>query len=127
MKKICEDKLINHEIIKGFSQLSRCWDADELLEQRYEESNDNIMDVVTFGLYDVEGSSIGDVSIEWIKRGEGCITKLSVLGCDISVLSKVYDVVNLMSSYDCDKLTPEEFCELLLENGFIDMTQVSED
>ncbi len=102
---------------RGFYHLAESWNA-RCLDQRH-----NVTDEVTFGLYHQDGGTIGEMHLEWVRlqsRPRPC-PKLCVFDDAFELLAVFWDLFeDLARRRD---MKPKEFCELLKEHRFQDLSQ----
>lgn len=102
---------------RDFIQHSRSWYAEAApLESGIEEE-------VMFGLTDSDGGTSGEMAMRWHK---GIGPRLECWSDSWSALHTFSDVIARLAAFDTDlqrlELTPQLFCDLLLECGFTDAT-----
>lgn len=105
------------KLTRGFSQLSRAWYAEANLKGM------DYKDEVCFGLYYPDGSTEGEMVVQWIELGNKIVPKWTIFSDAWKVLSSFHDLIDLLREYDSKDLTPEQFCKCLLECGFVDQTK----
>jgi len=103
--------------IKQFVQLSRAWYAESNL--RHSDAKDEVI----FGFYSPEGGTSGEMVVRWVKLSGEYVPKLTVYSDSYSALSNMHDLIDLLGQHDSEDPTPEEFCNYLLQCGFIDATE----
>jgi len=105
-------------MVKGFYQTSRAWYGEADLEEA------GIVDEVRFGLYNLDDGKYEEVCVIWEDACGTLISEMTVFGDSWGVLAEFNGLIKLMSIYNLEKsITPDEFCELLLEAGCIDRTE----
>lgn len=108
----------NHEgDIKAFTQLSKAWYGPANL------NCSNIRDSVTFGFYAPEGGTSGEISVDWISLSGNIVPEMRIFSDSWSALSNMHDLIDLLGTHDDEDSSPEEFCEFLLQCGFVDKTE----
>lgn len=103
------------DIFCGFHHLKEAW---------YAKSLPNQIDQVYFGNYTTTGGTIGEMSVEWLDLGiaKSPTPKLGSFG-DSWHLFEDYRYLRLIARLaDLPEITPEQFCTLLIELGFKDIT-----
>lgn len=105
------------EVEKKFVQLSRSWYSSDTLARRM------YMDQVTMGLHSSSGGVTSEAIMRWYKDGEETSAKLELFQDSFKMLSTCSDVFEKLAIYEGKKITPEEFCALLLECDFTDATE----
>lgn len=110
----------NHEgMIKGFYHTSKAFYGESSLKGA------EYKDEVLFGMYEpADGSTTGEMSVTWSYLGKNIVSQLSVYSDAWSALSQFHELIDILGEHDGENPTPEQFCEYLLEAGFIDMTPV---
>lgn len=108
----------HNRMIKGFSHLSRTYYGESILHK-----NDDFVDEVNFGFYDNQGCTTGEMYVQWVKLDNQVYPKLSVLDGSWSALAQFHDLIDLLAQHDDKRITPDEFCQLLLQCGFKDITE----
>lgn len=88
------------------------------------DNNKNI--AVYFGMYDIEnGGTSGEMSMKWIdlgKHGIALTPQLQSFSDSWSALSLFGDLISSLGEVDSQDITQEEFVEMLLNHGFVDVT-----
>lgn len=100
---------------RGFHHLSEARYAEAVLEKK------EIEDSVTFGLYYSDGSTAGEMEIEWVKIHGESWAKLKVFSDAFSILNDCIDVIEALKNKE--NLQPKEFTLILKDLGFVDLTQ----
>ena len=107
----------DHENCKRqFIHLSRAWYAKSSL------ANSRVDDEVMIGMYHPEGGTTGEFAIRWSDVGGKSVPMLCVFDDAWDAMMMFRDVLEVMASVDDQKVTPERFCELLIECGVEDAT-----
>lgn len=101
--------------IRGFYHLAEAWYADANRSSTY-------TDEVNFGLFSPEGGTSGEMSVKWQELGGESVPQLQAFDDGWSALSMFPDLIAWMADKDSEKVTPKQFCEILLHLGFHDMT-----
>lgn len=99
---------------RGFSRHSAAWYAESV------PLRDGVEEQVTFGLYGQQGGTDGEMQMRWIRMGAKLHPRLESFSDSWRVLGTFADVVAWMA--DHDHPTPDDFCQALLEMGFLDLT-----
>ena len=97
--------------IRGYIRSSKAW---------YGKKEENIS--VIFGMYSEEGGTSGEMTMEWIELGGQLCAKLKSFEDSWSALSLFTDLIQKMEEVDGENIQEEEFCKMLEECGFKDMT-----
>ncbi len=106
--------------IRGFFQLSRAPYGKVILE------NVDYIDKVTFGLYEpIYGGTSGEMSMQWVKLDGKIVPQLTIFSDAWSALATMHDLIDLLGQHDSEDPSPEEFCNLLRQGGFVDMTKTT--
>ena len=107
----------DHENCKRqFIQLSRAWYAETFLP------NSRLNDEVTVGMYHPEGGTTGEFAIRWSEIGGKIVPMLCAFDDAWDALMMFRDVLEVMASVNDQNVTPDRFCELLIECGVEDAT-----
>ena len=113
--------------IKQYIHLSRAWYAESNLKGR------DMVDEVMFGFYRPEGGTSGEMGMRWMNLGEKwemgkkIIHAAPQLQCFNDAWHALYqfqDVLAALAELDDIDITPEQFCQLLDQCGFVDATPV---
>lgn len=109
-----------HEPKRQFYHLSKAW------YKNIPEIRDYV-DEVMFGLYYEDDGCEGEMCIRWYNLGKEIIPtpQLEVFDGSFKVLNKFKDIIQKLSEYDDKNIQPNEFCRLLIECGFKDMTPIN--
>lgn len=102
--------MTNHEgCIRGYHRSSKAYYAKSLV-------GENIS--VMFGMYAIEGGTTGEMRMEWVELR----ARLNCFEDSFSALSLFTDVIQKLGEADGDLIQEPEFCELLDDCGFKDLT-----
>lgn len=102
----------NHEgCIRGYHRYSKSWNANK---------SDKIE--VDFGMFIEGDGGTGTITVEWNELGGELCAKLISYDDSWSALSLFTDLIEKMGEVDGENIQEEEFCQLLDECGFKDMT-----
>jgi hypothetical protein len=106
--------------IKGFYHLSRAWYGKPSLDAM---NKVGVVDEVMFGYFSLDGGTSGEMSMRWMEVGNEIVPRLEVFDDGWSALARLKDsVIDKLGEVDSERITPEEFCEMLEECGFKDLT-----
>ena len=108
------------DIFCGFLHLKEAWYAKSALTSRFPHQ----IDQVYFGNYGAAGGMISEMSVEWIDLSipNSPTPRLGSFG-DSWHLFKDHRYLRLLARLtDLPEITPEQFCALLIELGFKDIT-----
>ncbi|HEY2021747.1 hypothetical protein [Paraburkholderia sp.] len=84
----------------------------------------NVVSAVTFGLFDVNsGGTVGMLSVRWEKLGNELAPQMHAYYDSWHVLASFPDVLARMAEMTAPSCSPEAFCQLLLDCGFIDRAE----
>lgn len=84
----------------------------------------DVVSAVTFGLFDVDsGGTVGMLSVRWEKLGNELAPQLHAYYDSWHVLVSFPDVLARMGELTGPSCSPEAFCQLLLDCGFIDRAE----
>lgn len=78
---------------------------------------------IHFGMYAENGGTSGEMSVEWIQLSGIDHPRLMVFNDAWSALSTFTDLLQKMGEVDDFHITQEEFVDMLLSCGFVDMTK----
>ena len=79
---------------------------------------------VNFGMYDKDdGGTTGEMSMKWIEISGKLYPKLECFDDGWNALYSFSDVLNKLSEIDSKSITDEEFVNILLSCGFVDLTK----
>jgi len=104
----------NHKgSIRGYKRSSKAW---------YALPNEQID--VYFGMYDPEGGTTGEMKMKWHDLGdEKPCARLESFEDSWSALSLFTDLIQKLGERDSQSIQEEEFCKILDECGFEDLTK----
>ena len=105
---------IHKECRRGYHRSSKAWYAKTLKAEIIE---------VSFGMYHLDGSTSGDMTMEWIELGGEQNARLKCFEDSWSALSLFDDLIQKMGSVDKMLIQEPEFCKMLDECGFKDLTK----
>lgn len=105
-----------HEgMIRGYHRSHLAW---------YAKANNITEPEILFGLFDPEeGGTTGGMVMEWVNIGGESVANLNVFEDAWSTLSLFTDLIQRMGEVDNQLIQEPEFCKMLDECGFIDMTE----
>ncbi|WP_262413495.1 hypothetical protein [Paraburkholderia sp. UCT2] len=84
----------------------------------------NVVSAVTFGLFEVDsGGTVGMLSVRWEKLGNELAPQLHAYYDSWHVLASFPDVLARMAGTTGPSCSPEAFCQLLLDCGFINRAE----
>lgn len=112
--------------IRGFHQYSRAWYSkySQTLGARGEvRFSDDIVDHFHFGLYSPDGGTSGEMLMSFEELGSKIAPHLKCYDDGWSALASMMDLIVCMGAVDDENITPDQFREMLLERGFIDLTK----
>lgn len=98
--------------VRGFIWSSKAW------YHRPEYDND-----IHFGMYHKDGGTSGEMAVEWIELSGADHPRLMVFNDAWNAMSTFTDLLEKMGEVDDFHITQEEFVEMLLSCGFVDMTE----
>jgi len=81
---------------------------------------------VSFGFYDPEGGTTGSMRVAWYpldNRKGSPYAKLECFEDAFHALGQFTDVISKLAEVDGEHIQPTEFCQLLTECGFKDLTE----
>ena len=108
--------------IRGFIQFSRAWYGPSNLKV-IRESNPNFVDDVMFGFYSTDGGTSGEMKIDWSKLAGEIVPQLQIFNDGWHALNEFTDVLSKLAEVYDRNITPEQFCAILTECGFKDLTK----
>ena len=99
--------------------LSRSWYGEACLKKY------NYVDEVTFGLYDPDGGTTGEMAVKWYDLGadKPPSPKFECFDDAWHLLDEFQDVINMFISVANKQIQPKNLCKLLKECGFEDATE----
>lgn len=113
----------NAGCVRGFIRTTQAWyyDAKTTL-------SGGKLDEVMFGFYAPEGGTTGEMRMLWSDLGGKTVPELRVYDDAWSALAEFGDVLALMAAADCSHsddahVSGDKFCEMLVQCGFVDMTE----
>lgn len=109
----------NIKVIKGFTHLSRAWYGEANLK------NADYIDAIYFGLYAKDGGTTGEMCVKWVVLNGEVTPMLTVFNDAWGALSQFKDLIDLLGKHNDENSTPQQFCEYLIECGFVDMTETT--
>ena len=77
---------------------------------------------INFGMYAEDGSTSGEMAMEWIPLDSFVAPRLKVFNDAWDTLWQFRDLLEAMAECDGQDITPQEFVELLDKHGFKDLT-----
>lgn len=102
----------DHEgCVRGFYCPNKSWYSNIISEKE-----------IDFGMYADDGSTSGSMTMCWINIGGEEVPKLEVFNDGWNALSLFSDLINVLGEYDEERITQEEFVEILKSCGFKDFT-----
>jgi len=99
--------------IRGYERNSKAW---------YAKANSEDRTSITMGMYRPDGRTNGEVLVEWQELGGNQCAILKVFEDSWNVLSLFNDLIHRMGQVDSELIQEEDFCKLLNECGFTDLT-----
>lgn len=98
---------------RGYHRFSKTYYASE-----HEETT------VSFGMYDPQGGTSGEMSMVWVDigYGESYTPQLKVFDDGWSALGLFTDLIQKLAEQDSENITEEQFCTILDQCGFKDLT-----
>jgi hypothetical protein len=105
--------------VRGFSLFSAAWYAGNARPDVR-----GMVDEVIFGYFSPDGGTSGEIAMRWydLERGELPSPRLEVF-CDAWHGLKTFrDVIAALADHDEERITPAQFCDILLACGFEDQT-----
>jgi hypothetical protein len=103
--------------VRGFIHSTQAWYRESLMLE------DGVVDEVMFGFYASDGGTSGEMPMRWETLNGEPVPRLCVYDDAWHALYQLNDVLAKLANADGDKISPEEFCELLVSCGFVDMTE----
>lgn len=102
---------------RGFVWSTRAWYAQPSYLAR------DAVDSITFGLYNPQGGTDGEMEMRWVGLGTGRPTpKLCIFDDAWAALSSMPDLIEALGRLDNQCIDAEEFIALLKHLGFNDLT-----
>jgi hypothetical protein len=81
-----------------------------------------VVEEVMFGYTHREGGTPGEMAIRWRDHGGRAVPRLECFDDAWAALATFGDLLAAPAEVDGDKMTPDEFCDMLLAHGFKDKT-----
>ncbi len=104
----------NHKgCIRGYDRHSKAWYA--------EACNDALINV-EFGMYAKDGSTIGEMAMEWVELKDKLYARLKCFEGGWGVLALFTDLIQKLGEVDGKQIQEEDFVKILNECGFKDLT-----
>src|SRR5919199_670707 len=100
--------------IRGFYQNSRSW---------YRRPNE--AEEIRFGMFGLEGGKTGEICVSWVKVSKTPTARLECYQDTWDALYQFKDLLERMAELDGKMPQPSDFVRILLECGFVDLTQES--
>ena len=100
-------------LIRGYHRSSKAWYADSVRKENTE---------VTFGMYEENAGTIGEMTMEWIELGGRQCARLKAFEDSWAVLASFADLIQRMAEVDSEEIQEPDFCKMLDECGFKDLT-----
>ena len=104
---------------RGYVRTGEAWYKDSITEQ---EKN-----CISFGMYDGDGCTTGEMDIQWHTIGNSLVPRLECYDDAWKVLHSFSDVIEKFAEYDNINISMDEFCKLLDECNFTDMTSYTKE
>ena len=102
---------------RGFVSFSRYWYGKTFLK-----GNENI-DSVTIEVDELDGDIWGEFEIIWVSIGNGeRVAKISICDGCWNAFFHCTDLIEKMKEIDGQNIRPDDFCKMLVELGFEDLT-----
>lgn len=100
--------------VRGFIHSTEAW---------YHRGKTSVLDEVLFGFYAPEGGTTGEMRVVWRELGRDIVPELTVFDDAWAALAEFGDLLALMSAADAKHVTGKQFCEMLVQCRFVDMTE----
>ncbi len=99
---------------RGYIRSNKAW---------YAEANNFKRTEVCFGLFHADGSTPGEMYMEWVQIDNHFAPRLKCFDDGWEVLASFTDLIKKMREFDKLWIQEPEFCELLDSLGFKDLTE----
>ena len=99
-----------------------CHRAFHQLTPRYEGLIDSDEMEIVFGMYLPDGCTSGSMAMIWKMLSNHQVPRLEVFDDAWSALHLFADIIEKLAEKDGENITPEQFTEILLSCGFVDIT-----
>jgi len=99
--------------IRGYHRSSKAW---------YAKANNKDRIEVTFGMYLEGDGTSGEMTMEWVELANKQCARLKAFEDSWSALALFTDLIQKMGEVDSEGIQEEEFCKMLDECGFKDLT-----
>jgi hypothetical protein len=111
-------------LYRGFIHTNEAWYGKTSKSDRY-------VDEVMLGLYSTGGGTQGEMAVRWIDlyskssfvENKPPAPRLEAFDDSWKALASFADILEEMAKVDSQSITPKQFCNLLLRNGFKDLTE----
>lgn len=104
----------DHEgCIRGYRRSSKAW---------YGKINNNQTEV-HFGMFHKEGGTTGEMTMEWVELSGKQCARLKCFEDGWNALALFTDLIQKMGEVDSEEIQEEDFCKMLDECGFKDLTE----
>jgi hypothetical protein len=101
---------------RGFYHLSEAWyGPSNLVNSKY-------TDEVNFGFFCPDGGTSGEMAMRWQELGGKDVPELTCFSDAWNTLASFPDLIAAMGELDDTDPTPKQFCALLMQLGFKDLT-----
>jgi hypothetical protein len=80
---------------------------------------------IIFGEYSLTGGCTGEMAMEWLALGNGLVPKLQCYSDALFLIPRFDKIFEQLS--EINDFTKEQFVEVLLQNGFRDLTRYKEE
>lgn len=110
------DTAASNQPRRGYIHSNAAWYADAVLAPNHPGE-------VFFGLYYPDGSTAGDMTVEWSMPSDRYVPALHVYDDGWGVLFGFADVLEALADHANQHIGPAQFCAILDRLGFADLTE----
>ncbi len=109
--------------LRGFTQMSRSWYRRSATSRKPHD----YIDEVTFGIYRKDGAGCtGEMTMEWRTLAGEPAAQLKAFHDSWVALVSFTDLLARMAALEDSSPSPDEFCTMLRECGFTDLTKTQD-
>ncbi len=102
---------------RGYHRSSKAW---------YAKFNNTDRIRVQFGMYAKDGSTSGEMSVEWVLLDNNLCARLKSFEDGWSALALFTDLIQKLGEVDNQLIQEVDFCKILDDCGFKDLTSYTE-
>lgn len=107
---------------RGFVSLSRSWFGECCPTEK------GVIDAITIEVDELDGDIWGEFEINWMLIGKGeSVARISIFDGCWDAFFHCTDLIEKMKEIDGQNISPDDFCKMLVELGFEDLTKSTSD